>query len=177
MSFINKFWLIIDVIFCVCILSFYNISDVRYVLKNVMGEYGYSNLYDTMPVFVVFSFIISFFLLFAVIKKLIFSLNASYIEKSFTGQLVRIAKQCRLGLFDTKSKSVRLYSRYDSIDKFDDNHLLLSRKGKKGVYSIARKKIIIPVLFDSISAFTNSVCAATGNGITVHYDVKGNRLQ
>lgn len=176
LTFINKFWLVADIILLVWIYAFYNISDVRYMLKDMMGEYNFETFYDIMPLSCAILGIISVSLLYSLIKKLIFLANSSYIEKSFTGQLVRIAKRCKLGLFDTKNKKVRLYSRYDSIEKFDDNHLVITRKGKKGIYSIPRKKIIVPVSFDSISSFSNSVCTATVGTLVYHFDIKGNRL-
>lgn len=175
-KFINKFWIIVDIILIAWIYVFYNISDVRYLLKGMVGEYNYHILYEIMPLLGVIFGIISLTLLISFIKKLIFLANSSYIEKSFTGQLVRIAKKCKLGLFDTKNKKVRLYSMYDSIEKFDDNHLVITRNGKKGIYSITRKKIIVPVSFDFISSFSNSVCSTTVGTMIYHFDIKGNRL-
>lgn len=175
-TFINKFWLVIDILLLAWMYAFYNMSDVRYLLKDMVGEYNYHILHEIMPLLGVIFGIISLTLIFSLIKKLIFLVNSNYIEKSFTGSLVRIAKRCKLGLFDTKNKKVRLYSRYDSIDKFDDNHLVVTRNGKKGIYSITRKKIIVPVSFDSISSFSNSVCTATVGTMIYHFDIKGNRL-
>lgn len=175
-TFINKFWLVIDILLLAWMYAFYKMPDVRYMLKDMMGEYDYNTLYDTMPLFSIIFGIISLTLIFSFIKKLIFLANSSYIEKNFTGTLVRIAKRCKLGLFDTKNKKVRLYSRYDSIEKFDDKYLVVTRKGKKGIYSIPSKKIIVPVSFDSISSFSNSVCTATAGTMIYHFDIKGNRL-
>jgi len=175
-SFLNKFWLVVDIILLVWIYAFYNLSDVRYLLKNMMGEYDDDTLYDIMPLSCIIFGIITLALLFSFIKKLIFLANSSYIEKSFTETLVRIAKRCKLGLFDTKNKKVRLYSRYDSIEKFDDNHLVITRNGKKGIFSILRKEIIVPVSFDTISPFSNSICSATVGTKIYHFDIKGNKL-
>ena len=63
------------------------------------------------------------------------------------------------------------------IEKFDNQHLLLSKGNKKGLYSLTYRRIIIPVMYDSISQFTNSVTSATTQGIEYHYDVKGTELR
>ena len=82
-----------------------------------------------------------------------------------------------MGLFDKNKKNVLLSSNYSNIEKFDNQHLLLSKGNKKGLYSLTYRRIIIPVMYDSISQFTNSVTSATTQGTEYHYDVKGNELQ
>lgn len=112
------------------------------------------------------------------IKKLRYKLNADYIEGSFVNsEIVRIARKSRMGLFNKSKNKVLLSSNYSNIEKFDNQHLLISKGNKKGIYSLTYRRIIIPVMYDSISQFTNSVTSATVKGTEHHYDVKGNELQ
>lgn len=118
------------------------------------------------------------FILKSLIKKLRYKLNADYIEESFVNNgIVRIARKSRMGLFDKSKNKVLLSSAYSNIEKFDNQHLLISKGNKKGLYSLTYRRIIIPVLYDSISQFANSVTSATTQGSEHHYDVKGNELR
>lgn len=112
------------------------------------------------------------------IKKLRYKFNADYIEESFVGsEIVRIARKSRMGLFDKSKNKVLLSSTYSNIEKFNNQHLLISKDNKHGLYSLTYRRIIIPVLYDSIAQFTNSVTSATIKGTEDHYDVKGNKLR
>lgn len=112
------------------------------------------------------------------VKMLLYKFNAAYIEDQFVNSdVVRIARKSRMGLFDKSKNKVLLPSSYSNIEKFDNQHLLISKGNKKGLYSLTYRKIIIPVMFDSISKFTNSVTIATIQGTGHHYDVKGNELR
>lgn len=112
------------------------------------------------------------------IKKLRYKINADYIEGSFINNgIVRIARKSRMGLFDKNKKQVLLPSSFSNIEKFDNQHLLISKGNKKGLYSLTYRRIIIPVMYDSISQFANSVTSATIQGTEYHYDVKGNILR
>ena len=82
-----------------------------------------------------------------------------------------------MGLFDKSKNKVLLSSIYSNIEKFDNQHLLISKGNKKGLYSLTYRRIIIPVMYDSISQFANSVTSATVQGTEYHYDVKGNELR
>lgn len=118
------------------------------------------------------------FILKWLIKKLRYKLNADYIEGSFVNsEIVRIARKSRMGLFDKSKNKVLLPSSYSNIEKFDNQHLLISKGNKKGLYSLTYRRIIIPVMYDSISQFANSVTSATVQGTEHHYDVKGNELR
>ena len=118
------------------------------------------------------------FILKWLIKKLRYKLNADYIEDYFiNSEIVRIARKSRMGLFDKSKNKVLLSSIYSNIEKFDNQHLLISKGNKKGLYSLTYRKIIVPVLYDSISQFVNSVTSATTQGTEHHYDVKGNELR
>lgn len=111
---------------------------------------------------------------------IVFKFYAAFVEKApmsnVQGKFHRIGKKCKLGLFDAKTKMVRLKPQYDSIEKFDANHLLIKISGKAGLYSIPRKKVIIPVKYDSIGAFNNFISEATWSGGKDHYDTKGNLI-
>ena len=118
------------------------------------------------------------FILKWLIKKLRYKLNADYIEDNFiNSEIVRIARKSRMGLFDKSKNKVLLSSIYSNIEKFDNQHLLISKGNKKGLYSLTYRKIIVPVMYDSISQFANSVTSATVQGTEHHYDVKGNELR
>lgn len=82
-----------------------------------------------------------------------------------------------MGLFDKSKNRVLLSSSYSNIEKFDNQHLLISKGNKKGLYSLTYRRIIIPVMYDSISQFANSVASAIVQGTEHHYDVKGNELR
>ena len=82
-----------------------------------------------------------------------------------------------MGLFDRNKKKVLLSSTYSNIEKFDNQYLLISKGNKKGLYSLTYRKVIIPVMYDSISPFANSVTSATIQNAEHHYDVKGNKLR
>ena len=81
-----------------------------------------------------------------------------------------------MGLFDKSKNKVLLSSVYSNIEKFDKQHLLINKGNKKGLYSLTYHKIVVPVMYDSISQFVNSVTLATTQEIVCHYDVKGNKL-
>lgn len=118
------------------------------------------------------------FILKWLFKKLRYKLNADYIEDNFiNSEIVRIARKSRMGLFDKSKNKVLLSSIYSNIEKFDNQHLLISKGNKKGLYSLTYRKIIVPVMYDSISQFVNSVTSATTQGTEHHYDVKGNELR
>ncbi|MDC2009061.1 zinc ribbon domain-containing protein [Bacteroides thetaiotaomicron] len=112
------------------------------------------------------------------IKKLQYKLNADYIESNFVNDgIMRIARKSRMGLFDKNKTKVLLSSNYSNIEKFDDEHLILSVGTKKGLYSLKYRRIIVPIKYESISKFMSSVTTARFNGNDYHYDVKGNLLR
>lgn len=82
-----------------------------------------------------------------------------------------------MGLFDKSKNKVLLSSKYSNIEYFDNAHLLLIKGKQKGLYSLTYKKIIIPVQYDSIAQFTNSVTTVTSQNVAFHYDIKGNKLR
>lgn len=144
----------------------------------MMGEYNYETLRIIVPFISIPIVIIGIYFTIMCYRKMHFWINAEYIETpTFVGDVCRIAKKCKLGLFNNKSKIILLSSSYDNIEKFDVQHLLLKRNGKYGIYSLTKHSIIIPVEFDSISEFKNSVASAKLGGNTEHYDIKGNRLR
>ena len=76
-----------------------------------------------------------------------YKLNADYIESNFVNkEIVRIACKSKIGLFDKNKNKVLLSSSYSNIEKFDNEHLQISKGNKKGLYSLTYRKIIIPVL-------------------------------
>lgn len=120
----------------------------------------------------------SLFILKWWVKKLRYKCNADYIEERFIKDgIVRIARKSRMGLFDKSKNKVLLSSNYSNIEKFDNQHLLISKGNKRGLYSLVYHKVIIPANFDSVSPFANSVTTVTANGVVSHYDVRGNKLR
>lgn len=176
-KFVNKILLFVVLLLASISLAFYNSSDLRYLIKDECGSDVYRAADLLMPFVNILICILCIVLLWSFWKKLLYWLNADYIENRFVGDLSRIAKNCKLGIFNDKNKRVVLASRYDNIEKFDTDHLLIQRKGKKGIFSIKKSKIIIPVSYDNISAFSNSVATAVSGSKTVHYDIKGNKLR
>ena len=176
--FFSKFWIVIGCILSAFLILFESCSEIRWFFRNMLGEYNYEALDIFVPFTLIPIAIIGISFLVSSYKKVKFRLNADYIESAtFIGNIVRIARRCKLGLFDNKSKRVLLSSNYDNIEKFDGQHIMLKKNGKCGIYSLTRKSIIIPVVFDSISEFRNSVASASSGGNTIHFDIRGNRLR
>lgn len=176
-KFVNKILVFVVLLLVSISLAFYNSSDLCYLIKDECGSDVYRVVDLLMPFVNILICILCIVLLWSFWKKLLFWLNADYIENRFVGDLVRIAKKCKIGLFNKKNKRVLLATRYDGIEIFDDYHLLIQRNGKKGIYSITQGSIIVPVVFDNISKFSNSVATATWGTKVVHYDIKGNKLK
>lgn len=176
-TFINKFLIFVVLLLASISIAFYNSSDLRYLIKDECGSDVYRAADLLMPFVNILICILCSVLLWSFWKKFWFWLNADYIENRFIGDLSRIAKNCKLGIFNVKNKRVVLASRYDNIEKFDTDHLLIQRKGKKGIFSIKKARIIIPVSYDSISSFSNSIATAKSGSIIVHYDILGNKLK
>lgn len=177
-QFFSKFCIVIGCILSAFLILFESCSEIRWFFRNMLGEYNYEALYIFVPFTLIPIAVIGISFLVSSYKKVKFRLNADYLESAtFIGDIVRIARRCKLGLFDNKSKRVLLSSNYDIIEKFDGQHIMLKKNGKCGIYSLTRKSIIIPVVFDSISEFRNSVASASSGGNTIHFDIKGNRLR
>lgn len=99
--------------------------------------------------------------------------NIDFIENE--GTIVRVVKQNLMGLYDKETYSILLESLYSRITNFDENHFLLEQNGKKGLFSITYKKIIVPVQYDAISPFNKYITTAAANGVIERYDVMGNK--
>lgn len=179
--FVNKFVVFLCVLFAV--LWFATITGLtgEIILETDRWFYNEVFIYYQSKVGLGCLFLSELFVLFILkwwFKKLRYKFNADYIEERFINDsIVRIARKSRMGLFDKNRNSVLLSSSYSTIEKFDSQHLLISKGNKKGLYSLTYRRIIIPVLYDSISLFVNSVTSATIQGTEHHYDVKGNELR
>lgn len=107
-----------------------------------------------------------------------FNSNADFIErKDFMGKLRRIAKNKKLGLFDGKKKKILLKSKYDAISKLDEQHVIVVENSKKGLYSITRRKLIIPINFDEIKSDKIGTFTAVKDMQMFHYDIYGKKLR
>lgn len=179
--FVNRFVVFLFILFAVLWLA--TIIGVTGEIVREMNRWFYNKVYIYHQDFVELGCLAmlglcTLFILKWWIKKLRYKLNADYIEGSFVNsEIVRIARKSRMGLFDKSKNKVLLPSSYSNIEKFDNQHLLISKGNKKGLYSLTYRKIIVPVMYDSISQFVNSVTSATTQGTEHHYDVKGNELR
>lgn len=163
------------------------VSTIIFKLCETMGIYHYFHLYN--EIYTYGSYIVVLLFLILLIKKIIpiskictkwllYILNADYIEsRVFVNNYSRIAKNCKLGLFDKSSNCVMLRSCYDNITVHDKEYILVEKQGKYGLYSLKKSSMIIPVRYDKISGFVNSI-ATCNIGTTIHhYDVNGNKLK
>lgn len=179
--FVNRFVVFLFILFAALWLA--TIIGVTGEIVREMNRWFYNEVYIYHQDFVELGCLAmlglcTLFILKWWIKKLRYKLNADYIEGSFVNsEIVRIARKSRMGLFDKSKNKVLLPSGYSNIEKFDNQHLLISKGNKKGLYSLTYRRIIIPVMYDSISQFANSVTSATVQGTEHHYDVKGNELR
>lgn len=82
-------------------------------------------------------------------------------------------KMSKLGLFDNKSKKVRLTTIYSNITIFDNKHILLERDDKVGLYSIELRKVIIPVRYNRIVPFHDYMTSASIGNKDDYFDIKG----
>lgn len=179
MRFIKKSHWICTVLFGAL---FYLLITWNILCENILGEHEANEIWTLTQYAAWLSLILCawFWLLFArdVFRKILYILNADYQETGFVkSNIVRIAKNNKLGLFDKKSQRVLLWTRYDDISKMDESHLLLTKGGNKGLYSLTYKKVIVPIKYTRISAFSNYVTTATNADGQVHYDIKGNELK
>lgn len=112
------------------------------------------------------------------LRKLKFIKNADYIEDtSFMSTMCRIARKCKLGLFDKNKKKVVLKSKYDNITRFDTEHILIEKKEKKGIFSMKKMGLIVPIRFERIDAFRNSIVKCYKGTKSFYYDINGNRME
>ena len=127
----------------------------------------------------IFAFLIKFIpFLRRVWRWIRYRKNADYIEYSaFMQSLFRIAKKEKLGLFDKRKHTVKMGSHYDNISKFDSEHILIEKGGKKGLFSMKQMGLIVPIRFDRIDVFKNSIVKCHKGETAYYYDVNGNRMK
>lgn len=107
-----------------------------------------------------------------------YKMNADYIEQwAFMSYLYRIARKGKLGLFDKSKNDVTLRSQYDNLTKFDAEHILVEKKGKKGLFSTKKMRIIVPIRFERIEPFNNSIVKCHKGVEQFYYDVNGNKMK
>lgn len=113
-----------------------------------------------------------------ILRKRKFKKNADYNEEtSFMSTMCRIARKCKLGLFDKNKKNVVLKSKYDNITRFDAEHILIEKDGKKGLFSMKKVGLIVPIRFDRIDSFKNSIVKCYKGTESYYYDINGNRME
>lgn len=129
-------------------------------------------------IFFIIAFVKFISFLYRYCKWITFRINADYIEsRAFVKNYYRIAKNCKLGLFDKESNTVVLHTSYNNITSLDSYNLLVEEDGKLGLYSLNTKSMIIPAKYDRISGFVNSIATCQKGSSVYHYDVNGNKLK
>lgn len=177
--FFNRFNLALTVFLSLCfyLLACQYHPEVSDLYFAIFGDFRFLAENIIIMSLLISDMIVTMWLVRSMVRFLQFNLNADYIEDSFKKDLVRIAKRNRLGLFDKKKKKVCLPSKYESIELFDEKHLLVVRNGLCGIYSLDLKKVIIPVRYERIEKFCNSMTTAEIGGRKDYYDINGNRLK
>jgi hypothetical protein len=86
-------------------------------------------------------------------------------------------KSGRLGLskWGKKTASSLLRMKYDNISRINDEIFVCRRKGLYGVYNTTKKKMVVPVEFESIKLKGNRF-HATKNGMVSLFTDKGYRI-
>ena len=82
-----------------------------------------------------------------------------------------------LGLFDTRKHKVLLPSAYSNITIYNCDFLLIEKNGLQGMYSLKNKSMVIPVKYDRIENFENSIFTTIRGNEKFYYDVNGNELK
>lgn len=154
--------------------------EVYSLLDSLSVPYTISFYIVTSAIWLVCILFIIFFIPFLrrVWKFIAYKTCADYIESyAFVKSLYRIAKNGKLGLFDKNTNSVILGSRYTYIDKFDQDHILVEINEKKGLFSMKKRGMIVPIRFDRIDPFKNSIAKCTKGSDLFYYDVNGNKMK
>ena len=183
MPFVKKSSLVLLVL-CVMSLIFLESNlgvSFAWEIADAIDVY-YRNIIDLCEGICVLLIVLQLFLVLkSTLRWLNYSYEADFIEDLHTSNIrkdiVRIAKQSKMGLFDLSRKKVLLPSKYDNIEKFDDDNVIISIANVKGLYSLKYQKLIIPVQCDKINPFVNYVSSVMIHGQEFHYDVKGNKLR
>ena len=175
-----KYWFV-GLIFSSIALFMLDYYGILYDVESVFADlfWGWWYISDCLLIALGMLITLTAYRLYLNIWKCVrFHSNVDYIEtRPFFGNMVRIAKKSKLGLFDNKSKKVRLTTNYSNITIFDDNHILLERDDKVGLYSIELRKIIIPVKYNRIAPFHNYMTSACIGNKDEYFDIKGNRIR
>lgn len=112
------------------------------------------------------------------LKFLKYKCNADYIETyPFAQKFHRIAKNQKLGLFDKNRNDTILRAKYDNITLFDADHFLIERNCKRGLYSIRKDRFIVPIRYDKIGQFVNSIVKCSNDNQLDYYDINGHRMK
>ena len=169
--------LLFFILFLILSINETKIGNVLYYNMDVPSDFAWRSVMVTsIIVFVIFLFKFIPFLR-RLWKWFRYKMNADYIEYSaFMSNLYRIARKGKLGLFDKSKNTVTMGSHYDNITKFDGEHILIEKNGKKGLSSIKKMRLIVPVRFDCIDAFKNSIVKCYNGAESYYYDVNGNRM-
>lgn len=146
--------------------------DIKFEVTDYKKYWKYS------PVQIVFGFILGFFpgcIMLGIQGEL--NANSDFMESTNTlSGYKRIAKNGKLGLFDTNHRYVRLRAVFDKIELFDSNHnyYLIQIKEKYGIYSTVFHRAIVPCKYVSISLRSEGVfVCAKEKGNVVYYSCNG----
>lgn len=149
---------------------------------SVIFVFNESGFVDALKVFLVFVCVMSFaspFLYWSEIhhrKKLL--KNTDYIEgNDFVFEKIRrTAKNGKLGLCNLEDVKFILFPDFDSITLFYNNCAIIEKDGKKGVFDICNRLMILPVEFERIELKDIYSIRAYKSNIEYRFDFKGNKL-
>ena len=176
---------ILPILFIAIVLFLLTVSFVNFrwtifrELKNYCG-YSYAYIiYDTIPIILSLLLLLFGTLLFwKCWKKIVYNINTSFIENdSFIDCHRRIAKAGMLGLFDARKHKVLLPSAFSIITIYNCDFLLIEKNRLQGMYSLKNKSMVIPVKYDRIENFENSIFTTIRGNERFYYDVNGNELK
>lgn len=162
------------------IMSFSFSHDIWTFFYNEFDHYRVADLLEfaTQLTLLIFAMVTGGMLLIQLYKKILYKLKVDYIEaKPVVGTFCRIAKKGKLGLLDISKKRMLLFCKYTNITTFDKEYLLVELAGLKGIYSLPKRKFIVPIKYDKIDPINKSVFTVYSDDIAYHYDINGNELK
>ena len=86
-------------------------------------------------------------------------------------KMIRNRKE-RLGLAELKGKKLksRLKMQYSNITRINDDTFICTRSGQHGVYNATKKKMLVPVSYESIKLQDGKIVATRGGVVSVFTD-------
>lgn len=163
-------------VFYIGCFLFFEVFD--YEISREIGDYSYTILAVVLSILTVWTAALMLLALVRLCRKIRYSVAVDYIEDS-ADTIRRVAKECKLGLYNEKNKKLLLWTRYDMIVKSASakGYYTITKDGKKGLYEVEKSKMIVPVKYDVIQDIKDGIVTVSRDGEVYHYDVYGNRLK